>query len=34
VKDFEGVFFENTESQDYKNGIDMHLDWGASQAAE
>ena len=23
--------FENTESQDYKNGIDMHLDWGASQ---
>ena len=23
--------FENTESEDYKNGIDMHLDWGASQ---
>jgi hypothetical protein len=23
--------FENDESQDYKNGIDMHLDWGASQ---
>jgi hypothetical protein len=23
--------FENTERQDYKNGIDMHLDWGASQ---
>ena len=23
--------FENTESQDYKNGIDMHLDWGVSQ---
>jgi hypothetical protein len=23
--------FPNTESQDYQNGIDMHLDWGASQ---
>ena len=23
--------FENTESEDYKNGIDMHLDWGVSQ---
>jgi hypothetical protein len=23
--------FENDESQDYKNGIDMHLDWGISQ---